>query len=100
KDPRATVLQELAEHMFAESSRPANYETALEVERVAATLLGPKGIYPNVDFYSGIVYQSIGIPLDLFTPTFAISRAAGWLAHWWEQLQKNRIYRPEQVYVG
>lgn len=100
KDPRATVLQELAENAFAESNRPPFYELALEVERVAATLLGPKGIYPNVDFYSGIVYQSLGIATDLFTPIFAIARVAGWLAHWLEQLKNNRIFRPEQIYVG
>jgi citrate synthase len=100
KDPRATVLQELAENVFAESGRPPRYDLAVEVEKVAAGLLGPKGIYPNVDFYSGIVYDSLGIPRDLFTPIFAIARVAGWLAHWLEQLENNRIYRPEQVYVG
>ncbi len=82
KDPRATVLQELAEHVFAETGRPPLYELAVEMERVGAEILGPRGIYPNVDFYSGIVYQSIGIPRDLFTPVFAIARVAGWLAHW------------------
>lgn len=100
KDPRATVLQELAENVFAESSRPETYELAVELERISAGILGPKGIYPNVDFYSGIVYQSLGIPRDLFTPIFAISRVAGWLAHWLEQLKNNRIFRPEQIYVG
>jgi citrate synthase len=100
KDPRATVLQELAEHAFVEMSRPKLYELAVEVERVAAGILGPKGIYPNVDFYSGIVYNSLGIPRDLFTPIFAVARVAGWLAHWLEQLQNNRIFRPEQIYVG
>jgi citrate synthase len=100
KDPRATVLQELAENVFAESARPQAYETAMELERVAAGVLGPKGIYPNVDFYSGVVYQALGIPTDLFTPIFAIARVAGWLAHWLEQLQNNRIYRPEQIYTG
>ena len=100
KDPRATVLQELAENVFVETGRPPLYELAMEVERVAAGMLGPKGIYPNVDFYSGIVYQSLGIPRDLFTPIFAVSRVAGWLAHWLEQLKNNRIYRPEQIYVG
>jgi citrate synthase len=100
KDPRATVLQELAENAFVETGRPPLYQLALEVERVAAGLLGPKGIYPNVDFYSGIVYLSIGIPRDLFTPIFAIARVAGWLAHWLEQLKNNRIFRPEQIYVG
>jgi citrate synthase len=100
KDPRATVLQELAENAFAESGRPVKYEMAVELEKIAAGILGPKGIYPNVDFYSGIVYQSLGIPRDLFTPIFAIARVAGWLSHWLEQLKNNRIFRPEQIYVG
>jgi citrate synthase len=100
KDPRATVLQEFAEQMFAETTRPRNYETALELERVCAGIYGPKGVYPNVDFYSGVVYQALGIPTDVFTPIFAIGRIAGWLAHWLEQLQGNRIYRPEQEYTG
>jgi citrate synthase len=100
KDPRATVLQELAEHVFAETSRPKEYEIAVELERIAAGILGPKGIYPNVDFYSGIVYKAIGIPRDLFTPIFAIARVLGWLSHWLEQLKNNRIFRPEQIYVG
>jgi len=100
KDPRATVLQELAEHVFAETGRPKRYDIAVALEAAAGPLLGPKGIYPNVDFYSGIVYDALGIPQDLFTPIFAVSRVAGWLAHWLEQLQNNRIYRPEQIYVG
>jgi citrate synthase len=100
KDPRATVLQELAEHMFAETSKPEIYNLAVEIERIATGILGPKGIFPNVDFYSGIVYQSMGIPRDLFTPIFAISRVAGWTAHWLEQLKNNRIFRPEQIFVG
>jgi citrate synthase len=77
KDPRATVLQELAENAFVETGRPKLYQMALEMEKVAAGVLGPKGIYPNVDFFSGIVYQSLGIPRDLFTPIFAI-----WLTGW------------------
>jgi citrate synthase len=100
KDPRATVLQELAENVFAESGRPVKYDMAVELENVAAGILGPKGIYPNVDFYSGSVYQSLGIPRDLFTPIFAMARVAGWLSHWLEQLKNNRIYRPEQEFVG
>ena len=100
KDPRANVVQELAEHVFAETRRPKTYETALELERVAAGIYGPKGVYPNVDFYSGVVYHALGIPTDLFTPIFAIARVAGWLAHWHEQLVGNRIFRPEQIFVG
>jgi citrate synthase len=100
KDPRATVLQEFAEQVFAESSRPKNYETALELERITAGIYGQKGVFPNVDFYSGVVYQALGIPTEVFTPIFAIGRVAGWLAHWHEQLTGNRIYRPEQDYIG
>jgi len=100
KDGRASVLQEIAEHMFSESTRPKNYEVALELERVCAGIYGPKGIYPNVDFYSGVVYQALGIPKDVFTPIFAIARVSGWLAHWHEQLEGNRIFRPEQIYIG
>jgi citrate synthase len=65
-----------------------------------AELVGSKGVYPNVDFYSGIVYEKLGIASDLFTPIFAIARTAGWLAHWLEQLENNRIYRPAQIYEG
>lgn len=103
KDPRATVLQELAEHAFAETSRPKNYDIAVELDKVAGSgdfEYAKKGVFPNVDFYSGIVYEALGISRDLFTPIFAISRVAGWLAHWLEQLKNNRIYRPEQVFVG
>jgi citrate synthase len=102
KDPRASVLQELAEHAFVETGRPPLYDIATELERVAASMpsFGQKGVYPNVDFYSGIVYQNLGIPRDLFTPIFAVARVVGWLSHWLEQLKNNRIYRPEQVYVG
>ncbi|MCX7701777.1 MAG: citrate synthase [Gemmataceae bacterium] len=100
KDPRATVLQQLAEKVFVESGRPQLYDVAVELEKVAEPIYGPKGVYPNVDFYSGTVYQALGLPTDLFTPIFAIARSAGWLAHWLEQLQNNRIFRPEQEYVG
>ena len=100
KDPRATVLQELAERVFAETSRPAKYEVALELEKQCVSIYGAKGVYPNVDFFSGVVYSSLGIETDLFTPIFAVARVAGWLAHWLEQLNGNRIYRPEQIYVG
>ncbi len=100
KDPRATVLQELAENVFAETGRPPMYELAVELERVAAEVYGPKGVYPNVDYFSGIIYRALGIPRDLFTPMFAIARVAGWLSHWLEQLKGNRIYRPDQHYVG
>ncbi len=100
KDPRATILQSLAERLFDLIGFDNYYEIALELEKVVGEKLGHKGIYANVDFYSGLVYRRLGIPTDLFTPMFAIARVAGWLAHWKEQLSINRIYRPTQVYVG
>ncbi|MBE9047252.1 citrate synthase [Pleurocapsales cyanobacterium LEGE 10410] len=100
KDPRAKILQELVEQLFEETGHDRYYDLALEVEKVIEAKLGSKGIYPNVDFYSGLVYRKLGIPNDLFTPIFAIARVAGWLAHWKEQLAVNRIFRPTQIYTG
>ena len=100
KDPRAVILQGLAEELFVRFGHDSMYDVARRLEAMAADRLGPKGIYPNVDFYSGLVYRKLGIPPDLFTPIFAIARTAGWLAHWREQLGANRIYRPTQIYTG
>ncbi|AMW28531.1 citrate synthase [Arthrospira platensis] len=100
KDPRATILQNLAEQLFEKFGSDQYYQVAVELEKVVQERLGHKGIYANVDFYSGLVYRKLGIPSDLFTPIFAIARVAGWLAHWKEQLVKNRIYRPTQIYTG
>jgi len=100
KDPRATVLQGLCERLFKESGPSPLYAVALKVEETAGELLRGKGLYPNVDFYSGIVYDKMGIEADLFTPLFAMSRVSGWLAHWLEQLRENKLFRPEQIYAG
>jgi citrate synthase len=100
KDPRAIILQNLAEQLFQKFGYDPYYDVALELERVLEEYLGGRGIYPNVDYYSGLVYRKMGIPTDLFTPVFAIARVAGWLAHWNEQLQENRIFRPTQIYTG
>jgi citrate synthase len=100
KDPRASILQKLAEELFEKFGRDEYYEIALELEQAVIERLGEKGVYPNVDFYSGLVYRRLGIPTDLFTPVFAIARVAGWLAHWKEQIGKNRIFRPTQIYTG
>jgi len=100
KDPRATVLQDLCRRLFKEGGRSPLYEVALEVEAVAGESLNSKGIYPNVDFYSGIIYDKMGIDVDLFTPLFAMSRVSGWLAHWLEQLRENKLFRPDQIYSG
>lgn len=100
KDPRAIILQDLAEQLFAKMGHDEYYEIAVELEKVVEEYVGQKGIYPNVDFYSGLVYRMLDIPADLFTPLFAIARVAGWLAHWKEQLSVNKIYRPTQIYIG
>ncbi|MDX2099827.1 MAG: citrate synthase [Leptolyngbyaceae cyanobacterium bins.59] len=100
KDPRAIILQNLAEQLFEKFGRDKYYDIAVEMERAVEEKLGQKGIYPNVDFYSGLVYRKLGIPTDLFTPVFAIARVAGWLAHWKEQIEENRIFRPTQIYTG
>ncbi len=100
KDPRATILQKLAEQLFAKFGHDKYYDIAQEIEAFVGEKLGHKGVYPNVDFYSGLVYRKLGIPTDFFTPIFAIARVAGWLAHWKEQLAENRIFRPTQVYNG
>ncbi len=102
KDPRAKILERLVDELMAARGGDVNplFEIAKAVERVCEDRLAKKGVYPNVDFYSGILYHEMGIPADQFTAIFAISRAAGWLAHWREQLADNRIFRPTQVYTG
>ncbi|AFY78511.1 MAG: citrate synthase [Hydrococcus sp. C42_A2020_068] len=102
KDPRAIMLQNWAEELFEKKGRDEYYDVAVKLEKVLVEEkgFGERGIYPNVDYYSGLVYRKLGIPNDLFTPIFGISRVAGWLAHWKEQLEVNRIYRPTQIYTG
>ena len=100
KDPRATVLQGMARDLFASHGSTPLYDMAHRLEQIAAQRLGSRGIAPNVDFYSGLVYQKLGMEIDLFTPFFGIARIAGWGSHWLEQLSNNRIYRPTQMYVG
>jgi len=98
-DPRAKVLKKYAQSLTEKSNLP-HFEIALEIEKVTLKHYAEKGIWPNVDFYSGIVYTALGIPRDCFTPVFAIARVSGWLAHWLEQVENNRIFRPTQKYVG
>jgi len=100
KDPRAFALQNLAAHLFKVKGEHPLYKVAQEVEQVINDHVGAKGIASNVDFYSGVVYDKLGIPIDQFTPIFAIARVAGWLAHWVEELKNNRIFRPDQIYTG
>lgn len=100
KDPRAIILQRLAKDLFARGGPSALYEIAEEVERVGEALLKAKGVHANVDFYSGVLYKTIGLDTDFFPTVFAMARVTGWLAHWLEQLKDNRLFRPGQIYAG
>jgi citrate synthase len=102
KDPRAVILQKLMVELMESRGGEINpmFEVAMAVEKAAEERLAHKGVYANVDFYSGVLYKEMGIPADQFTPIFAIARSAGWVAHWREQLSDNRIFRPTQVYTG
>jgi citrate synthase len=100
KDPRATILQGMVRELSVKFGSSPLYDIAVELEKIAIDKLGPRGIYPNVDFYAGIVYNRLGIATDIFTPIFAVSRIAGWAAHWMEQMRHNRLFRPTMVYQG
>lgn len=104
KDPRASILQELSEKLLTKKNKNGElsqmFATAVEVEKVCIEHLSAKGVYPNVDFYSGILYKEMGFDPKMFTSIFAVARSAGWMAHWREQLQGNKIFRPTQVYTG
>ena len=102
-DPRATIIKDAAHDVFAVTGKNPLLDIALKLEEVA--LADPyfidRKLYPNVDFYSGLIYQSMGFPIAMFTVLFAIPRTVGWLAHWQEMLeQESRIARPRQVYTG
>jgi citrate synthase len=99
-DPRARHLQALAKQLAADTGNIALYEKSKRIEDVMAREVAAKGIYPNVDFYSATTYHCIGLPLDLFTPMFVLSRVGGWSGHIIEQLSDNRLYRPAAKYVG
>lgn len=100
KDPRAHNIQALMGDLFEKLGRTPIYDIALELEKVIAEKLGDKGIAPNVDYFSGIVYEKLGIPTDVFTPVFALARVTGYTAHWLEQMRDNKLFRPGQIYVG
>lgn len=102
KDPRAIILQKLIDQYMETKAGNVSplFDIAKAVEQVCEDRLAHKGVYANVDFYSGILYSEMGIPADQFTAIFAMARSAGWLAHWREQLADNRIFRPTQVYTG
>ena len=103
-DPRATIIKQIADAVFAVTGRNPLLDIALELERIALAddyFIGHK-LYPNVDFYSGIIYQAMGFPVSMFPVLFAIGRMPGWLAQWQESAgdAEQKIARPRQIYVG
>jgi citrate synthase len=97
EDPRATHLREMSEELGRRTGHLNLYLTSKEIEKAVN---GAKGLNANVDFYSASTYYSLGIPVDLFTPVFAVSRMAGWTAHVLEQYRNNRLIRPRADYKG
>jgi citrate synthase len=102
-DPRATIIKRTADEVFGVTGKNPLLDIALKLEEIALQdeyFLSRK-LYPNVDFYSGLIYQAMGFPLEMFPVLFAIPRTVGWLAHWQEMLdQDSKIARPRQLYIG
>jgi citrate synthase len=103
-DPRARIVKALADEVFKEVGMDKDLEIALELERIALSddYFTSRKLYPNVDFYTGLIYRSMRFPTDFFTVLFAIARTAGWLAQWEEMLldKEQKIARPRQIYTG
>ncbi len=103
-DPRARIIKSVADEVFQVTGRNTRLDIALELERIALAddYFVTRRLYPNVDFYSGIIYQAMGFQPEMFTVLFAIPRAAGWLAQWNEMIQdpEQKIARPRQIYTG
>jgi len=102
-DPRAKIIKQAAYDVFEVTGKNPLLDIALKLEEVALAdeYFISRKLYPNVDFYSGLIYQSLGFPIEMFTVLFAIPRTSGWLSHWNELLaQDSRIARPRQLYVG
>jgi citrate synthase len=102
-DPRAKIIKRTADEVFAVTGKNPLLDIALKLEEVALSddYFISRKLYPNVDFYSGLIYQAMGFPTEMFTVLFAIPRVAGWLSHWQELIeQDSKIYRPRQLYIG
>jgi len=103
-DPRARIIKKTADQVFSVTGRNPLLDIALELERIALEdpYFVSRKLYPNVDFYSGLIYQAMGFPTDMFAVLFAIARTAGWLAQWDEMLRDpdQKIARPRQLYIG
>jgi citrate synthase len=103
-DPRAKIVKKLADDVFKIVGVDKDLEIALELERIALSddYFVSRKLYPNVDFYTGLIYRSMAFPTDFFTVLFAIGRMPGWLAQWEEMLldKEQKIARPRQIYIG
>ena len=98
-DPRAKILKQYADYITQKNDRNL-YETANKVEEIMINTLGSKGIFPNVDFYSGMVYNAMGFKTEIFTPIFAVGRISGWVARALEYVSDNKLVRPKAQYTG
>ena len=103
-DPRAKLIKQVADSVFAETGVDPKLEIALELEKIALEdeYFISRRLYPNVDFYSGLIYKAMGYPTDYFTVLFALGRLPGWISQWEEMLTdpEQKIARPRQVYIG
>ena len=103
-DPRAKIVRKLADEVFALLGKEPLIEIAQELEKIALTdkYFIERKLYPNVDFYTGVIYKAMGFPTDMFPVLFSIPRTAGWLAHWveFQNDPENKIVRPRQLYKG
>jgi citrate synthase len=97
EDPRATHLRRMSKRLGEQAGEPQWFEMSQRIEQL---ILAEKKLYPNVDFYSASMFYSLGIPIDLYTPIFAVSRVSGWTAHVLEQYRNNRLIRPRADYIG
>src|SRR6185369_12933034 len=103
-DPRARIIKQMADQVFEVTGRNPFLDVARELERIALQdeYFLQRKLYPNVDFYSGLIYQAMKFPVDMFPVLFAIPRMSGWLAQWEEMLddKEQKIARPRQLYLG
>ena len=97
EDPRATHLRRMSKELGERAGHPRWFQISQRIEQVVTS---EKKLFPNVDFYSASTYYTMGIPIDLYTPIFAVSRVSGWTAHVLEQLANNRLIRPRADYIG
>ena len=103
-DPRARIIKQVAHEVFEVTGKNPLIDIAVELERIALQedYFVKRRLYPNVDFYSGIIYQAMGFPVDMFPVLFAIPRTSGWTAQWIEMItdDEQKIARPQQLYMG